>query len=56
MNSIQRCMLLTLLIVCGSASAMTITDLGIGKHAFGPNLTQKDLNGKAVLVVFWGTH
>ena len=38
------------------AFGMTLSDLTIGKHVTGPNLTQKDLKGKVVFVVYWGTH
>ncbi|HLX62158.1 MAG TPA: hypothetical protein VKX17_12830 [Planctomycetota bacterium] len=52
----QLALCLAVCVACASASAMTITDLNIGKHASGPNLTQKDLSGKVVFVVYWGTH
>lgn len=56
MSSFLRPLLFSLLVVTASASAMTISDLNIGKHGSGPNLTPKDLNGKVVFVVYWGTH
>lgn len=56
MSSKLRCLFFSLLFVAASARAMTIADVSIGKHESGPNLTPKDLNGKVVYVVFWGTH
>jgi hypothetical protein len=56
MGTSLRYILLTLSVACLSASAMTLSDLSIGKHDSGPNLTPKDLNGKVVYVVFWGIH
>ncbi len=52
----MRCLILAILVACVPAFGMTLTDLTIGKHVSGPNLTQKDLKGKVVYVVYWGTH
>ena len=54
MRSIMRCLCLPLLCLCASLSAMTITDVVLGKHESGPSLTSKDLTGKVVYVVYWG--
>lgn len=52
----MRCLCLAILLACLPIYGMTITDLAIGKHVSGPNLTAKDLKGKVVYVVYWGTH
>lgn len=55
MRAIITCLLLSVL-VCASASAMTLSDLTAGTTVAGPKLTPKDLKGKVVFVVYWGTH
>ena len=52
----MRCMILALLLLSASAFAMTINDIVPGKHIAGPNLSAKDLKGKVVYVVYWGSH
>lgn len=56
MRSMLCGFLLAMLVACGSVHATSVGDVVIGKHEFGPNLAPKDLKGKVVLVVFWGTH
>ncbi len=56
MRSFSCGMILATVVACASLHAMSINDLVPGKHEFGPNFTTKDLKGKVVLVVFWGTH
>lgn len=56
MRSFFGGVVLALLLVCASARAITINDLTLGKTDSGPNHALKDLKGKVVLVVFWGTH
>lgn len=45
-----------MLVICAAAHATSLNDLIIGKTEAGPNHAMKDLKGKVVLVVFWGTH
>ena len=52
----MRCMILALLLLSASTFAMTINDVMPGKHIAGPNLSAKDLKGKVVYVVYWGSH
>jgi hypothetical protein len=43
--------------VCAhAASGVNLAGLKMGKTVSGPDLTTKDLRGKCVLVVYWGTH
>ena len=34
---------------------ITVSDLNLGKHWFGPEVTKQDLRGKVVLVEIWGS-
>lgn len=45
-----------LLAYCSAAAAMTLDDLIPGKTVSGPNLSVKEMKGKVVFVLFWGTH
>jgi hypothetical protein len=45
-----------LAVCCAVASAMTLDDLSPGKTVDGPALTLKEMKGKVVYVVYWGTH
>jgi hypothetical protein len=56
MRSLLAGMVLAMLFSSASLHATSINDLMLGKHESGPNLTPKDLKGKVVLVVYWGTH
>jgi thiol-disulfide isomerase/thioredoxin len=57
MLSILRCAILSLFVACATASAaMTLSDLTPGKTVHGPDTSLKDLKGKVVFVVYWGTH
>jgi hypothetical protein len=47
---------LAMMLICASARAITVNELIVGKTESGPNHALKDLKGKVVLVVFWGTH
>ena len=38
------------------AASMTLDDLQTGKTVNGPDLSVKDMKGKVVLVMYWGTH
>ena len=44
------------LAACMPAMAMTLDDLTPGTTVSGPNLTVKEMKGKVVYVVYWGTH
>ena len=48
--------LAVLLACCSVASAMTLDDLSPGKTVHGPNLSLKEMKGKVVFVLYWGTH
>ena len=39
-----------------NAGDITLDGLHPGKTVSGPDLKEKDLNGKLVLVVIWGVH
>jgi len=39
----------------GAGEAITIDDLNVGTHWYGPKVTAKDLAGKVVLVEMWGS-
>ena len=52
----MRALVLVAMCLCLPAWGMTLDDLTIGKHASGPQLSAKDLKGKVVFVVYWGTH
>jgi len=57
MKSMLRTLLFTVLFACvSSMAAMTTTDITPGKVVSGPPLSAKDLKGKVVLVLYWGTH
>ena len=45
-----------LLAYSASAFSMSIDDLTPGKTVSGPDLAVKDMKGKVVYVVYWGTH
>ncbi|MEI6234889.1 MAG: hypothetical protein WCT04_17680 [Planctomycetota bacterium] len=47
---------LALLVMCSATHATSVNDIVLGKREFGTNLAPKDLKGKVVMVVFWGTH
>jgi hypothetical protein len=52
-----RALFLALLLACCPvASAMTLDDLSPGKTVHGPNLSLKEMKGKVVFVLYWGTH
>jgi len=38
------------------AASMSLDDLNTGKTVSGPELSVKDMKGKVVFVVYWGTH
>ena len=50
----MRSLILALVFLCAPVFAMTLSDLTIGKHVTGPNLTPKELKGNVVFVVYWG--
>ncbi|HLX63989.1 MAG TPA: TlpA disulfide reductase family protein [Planctomycetota bacterium] len=52
----MRSLMLALVSLCAPVFAMTLNDLSIGTHVTGPKLAPKDLKGKVVFVVYWGTH
>jgi hypothetical protein len=39
----------------GAEETITIDDLNLGTHWYGPKVTTKDLAGKVVLVELWGS-
>ena len=39
----------------GADETITIDDLNLGTHWYGPKVTTKDLAGKVVLVEMWGS-
>jgi thiol-disulfide isomerase/thioredoxin len=47
-------LLLLAAVVAARLSALTIDEISLGEHAQGPRLTTQDLEGKVVLVDFWG--
>ena len=46
---------LAAVLLAGSASALSLSDLTVGTTVSGPNLALKDLKNKIVYVVYWGT-
>ena len=57
MKSILRTLVFSVLFCCvSSMAAMTANDITVGKVVSGPKLDAKDLKGKVVLVLYWGTH
>ena len=55
MRFIFPCLLLALIVAAASAEELTLDNLTMGKTLAGPDLAIKDLKGKVVYVVFWGT-
>jgi hypothetical protein len=39
-----------------NAASMSLDDLQPGKTVNGPELSVKDMKGKVVFVIYWGTH
>jgi hypothetical protein len=56
MRAFRMLALASILAACVPAMAMTLDDLTPGKTVSGPDLTVKEMKGKVVYVVFWGTH
>jgi hypothetical protein len=55
-NTITALACLAALAGAANAGEVNLEGLQPGKHVSGPDLKEKDLTGKLVLVVIWGVH